>query len=231
MTPTVPHQALYRRWRAQTFSQIVGQEAVVETLRNAVRTERVAARAPVRRSARDRQDLAGPDHGQGRQLHEPPGRRSVRRLRCLRGHPRGDDPRRPRDRCRVQPRDQRGPRAARPARLSAGPPAPQGLHPRRGPPDHARCLERAPEVARGAARLRDLHVRLDRAVGLPAGDPVAAPALRRPAPHRPGDRGQAGADPRSRRPDRSSPARSRSSPASPPAACATPSRSSTSCCR
>jgi DNA polymerase-3 subunit gamma/tau len=42
VTPTVPHQALYRRWRAQTFSQIVGQEAVVETLRNAVRTERVS---------------------------------------------------------------------------------------------------------------------------------------------------------------------------------------------
>ena len=42
MTPTVPHQALYRRWRAQTFSQIVGQEAVVETLRNAVRAERVS---------------------------------------------------------------------------------------------------------------------------------------------------------------------------------------------
>ncbi|MGP1674341.1 MAG: DNA polymerase III subunit gamma/tau [Candidatus Limnocylindrales bacterium] len=42
MTTTVPHQALYRRWRAQTFSQIVGQEAVVETLRNAVRTERVS---------------------------------------------------------------------------------------------------------------------------------------------------------------------------------------------
>ena len=42
MTSTVPHQALYRRWRAQTFSQIVGQEAVVETLRNAVRTDRVS---------------------------------------------------------------------------------------------------------------------------------------------------------------------------------------------
>ena len=42
MTETVPHQALYRRWRAQTFSQIVGQEAVVETLRNAVRTGRVS---------------------------------------------------------------------------------------------------------------------------------------------------------------------------------------------
>ena len=39
---TVPHQALYRRWRAQTFGEIVGQEAVVETLRNAVRAERVS---------------------------------------------------------------------------------------------------------------------------------------------------------------------------------------------
>jgi DNA polymerase III subunit gamma/tau len=42
LTPTAPHQALYRRWRAQTFSQIVGQEAVVETLRNAVRMDRVS---------------------------------------------------------------------------------------------------------------------------------------------------------------------------------------------
>ena len=42
MTSITPHQALYRRWRAQTFSQIVGQEAVVETLRNAVRTDRVS---------------------------------------------------------------------------------------------------------------------------------------------------------------------------------------------
>ncbi len=41
MTSTVPHQALYRRWRAQTFAEIVGQEAVVETLRNAVRSDRV----------------------------------------------------------------------------------------------------------------------------------------------------------------------------------------------
>jgi len=37
-----PHQALYRRWRAQTFSEIVGQEAVVSTLRNAVLTGRVS---------------------------------------------------------------------------------------------------------------------------------------------------------------------------------------------
>lgn len=40
--PGSPHQAIYRRWRAQTFAQIVGQTAVVETLRNAVRTGQVA---------------------------------------------------------------------------------------------------------------------------------------------------------------------------------------------
>ena len=37
-----PHLAIYRRWRAQTFAQIVGQTAVVQTLQNAVRTGRVA---------------------------------------------------------------------------------------------------------------------------------------------------------------------------------------------
>ncbi len=36
-----PHTAISRRWRAQTFAQIVGQSAVVETLRNAVRLGRV----------------------------------------------------------------------------------------------------------------------------------------------------------------------------------------------
>jgi len=35
-------QAIYRRFRAQTFSQIVGQDAVVQTLRNAVRLDRVS---------------------------------------------------------------------------------------------------------------------------------------------------------------------------------------------
>ncbi len=35
------HQAIYRRFRAQTFDQMVGQRAVVETLRNAVRLGRL----------------------------------------------------------------------------------------------------------------------------------------------------------------------------------------------
>ena len=35
-------QALYRKWRSQTFDQVVGQEHVIQTLRNALREERVA---------------------------------------------------------------------------------------------------------------------------------------------------------------------------------------------
>ncbi|HEX5826452.1 MAG TPA: DNA polymerase III subunit gamma/tau [Candidatus Limnocylindrales bacterium] len=42
MTAGTPHQALYRRWRAQTFSEMVGQAAVVATLRNAVATGQVS---------------------------------------------------------------------------------------------------------------------------------------------------------------------------------------------
>ena len=42
MSSTPPHQAIYRRWRAQTFDQIIGQGAVVETLRNGVRSGRTS---------------------------------------------------------------------------------------------------------------------------------------------------------------------------------------------
>ncbi|MEP7361211.1 MAG: DNA polymerase III subunit gamma/tau [Chloroflexota bacterium] len=45
-TPAIPtqppHQALYRRWRSQTFKDVVAQDAIVETLRNAVRLNRLA---------------------------------------------------------------------------------------------------------------------------------------------------------------------------------------------
>ena len=155
----------------------------------------------------------------------------MRRLPVVRLDPGGHDPRPDRDRRRQQPRHRRRPRPARAPAVPARPAPAQGLHPRRGAPDHQGRLERAPQVARGAARLRHLHVRLDRAVGLPAGDPVAPPALRRPAPDRPRDRGQARRGswpPTAARPTRPP---STSSPGSPPAACATPNRCSTSCCR
>jgi DNA polymerase-3 subunit gamma/tau len=42
VSSTPAHQAIYRRWRAQTFGQIVGQRPVVETLRNGVRSGRTS---------------------------------------------------------------------------------------------------------------------------------------------------------------------------------------------
>jgi DNA polymerase-3 subunit gamma/tau len=42
VSSTPQHQAIYRRWRAQIFDQIVGQGAVVETLRNGVRSGRTS---------------------------------------------------------------------------------------------------------------------------------------------------------------------------------------------
>jgi DNA polymerase-3 subunit gamma/tau len=39
---SVPHQAIYRRWRAQRFGDVLAQDAIVETLRNAVRLDRLA---------------------------------------------------------------------------------------------------------------------------------------------------------------------------------------------
>ena len=42
MSSTPQHQALYRRWRSQRFAEVVGQDAVVTTLRNAIRAGREA---------------------------------------------------------------------------------------------------------------------------------------------------------------------------------------------
>jgi DNA polymerase III subunit gamma/tau len=42
MPKTEPHRALYLRWRPKRFEDVVGQEHVTRTLRNAVKTERLA---------------------------------------------------------------------------------------------------------------------------------------------------------------------------------------------
>ena len=34
-------QALYRKWRPQTWAEVVGQEHIVQTLRNAISNDRV----------------------------------------------------------------------------------------------------------------------------------------------------------------------------------------------
>ena len=68
VSTVAPHRAIYRRWRAQTFAQLIGQDAAVTTLRNAVRTGRLAHGLLFVGPARDRQDVRRPHRREGRQL-------------------------------------------------------------------------------------------------------------------------------------------------------------------
>ena len=71
-------QSLYRRHRPRTFADVVGQEPVVRTLRNAVRAREGPPRLPVRRLARDRQDLDGEDPRGLPELRARPDDRALR---------------------------------------------------------------------------------------------------------------------------------------------------------
>ena len=221
VTTTVPHQALYRRWRAQTFGEIVGQEAVVETLRNAVRASGSAM--PSCSSAHGGQARPRSHGSWPRPSTARTSRTATPATPARPGlDPGGHDPRPDRDRRRKQPRHRRRAQPARTPAVPARPAPAQGLHPRRGAPDHQGRLERAPQVDRGAARLRHLHVRLDRTVALPSRDPVAPPALRRQTPHRRRDRRQAHPHPDRRPTAKPNQPPSTSSRGLLPAACATP---------
>ena len=200
-----PMAALYRTYRPLDFGHVIGQEAVVRTLRNAIEHDQV----------RQAYLFAGP-RGTGKTSMA----RILAKALNAEGGPNADfdpsRPHRPRDRRRHLARrdrdgrrlaagDRRRPRDPRARRAAAGRGRLQGLHHRRGPPAHDAGLERAAEADRGAAappRLRLLHHRsreraADRALALPdVRVPAAAPARarRRAAP-----RLRGGGDRRARR--------------------------------
>ncbi len=156
-------------------------------------------RLPVQRASWHRQDVDGPDTGQGAQLHRSARRRAVRRVPLVRGDRPGLLPRRPRARRRLQ---QRGGGDARP-RLTGGswdPGAPEGLHRRRGPHALDRGLERAVEDARGTAGPRGLRAGHHRSPEGGAHHPEPHPALRIPAPRPRDPRRAVGPGPHRRRP-------------------------------
>ena len=222
--------ALYRRYRPETFAEVIGQEHVTEPLRAALAGNRVNHAYLFCGPRGCGKTTQRPDPGAGAQLRAGAGRRPVRRVRQLpRPGPRrpGVD-RRHRDRRGVPRRRRRRPRPAGEGVLRAGQEPLQGLHHRRGPHGLDAGLQRAAQAGRGATGAPALHLRDHRAreghpdhplahppLPVPA-DPAAADVLLPVRALRQGGRGQS-----SRR-------RCRSWSAPAPARPATPSRCSTS---
>ena len=176
-----PYQSLYRRFRPVHLRRGPGPGPCRPRPAQCRPGRSGGPRLPVQRAPGHRQDLHGPDPGQGPQLHRPAGRRAVRGLPVLCGDHRGHLARCPRARRRLQ---QRGRRHARPG-VPGGPRhpgPPEGLHRRRGPHALDGGIQRPAEDPGGAARPRRLRAGHHRpAEGAPH-HPQPDPALRVPAP-------------------------------------------------
>ena len=129
------YQVIARKWRPQKFDDVVGQQAVTRTLRNALASGRLAQAFVFAGPARRRQDDDGAHSGAGAELRERADGRSVRRVRRLRRDRRRARHGRPRDRRRDAHAGRQHPRGdhRRPVDR-AGPEPLQDLHHRRSPP-------------------------------------------------------------------------------------------------
>ena len=143
--------ALYRTYRSLDFTQVVGQEAVVRTLRNAIESDQV----------RQAYLFAGP-RGTGKtsmarilakalNAEGGPAADFDPTTAASTGDRRRDGARRRRDGCRFAARHRRGARNSRAGDAPAGGGPLQGPHRRRGASADAGRLERPAQADRGAA--------------------------------------------------------------------------------
>ena len=175
--------ALYRRYRPESFADVIGQEHVTEPLMQALRTGRV-----------NHAYLFSGPRGCGKTTSA---RILARCLNCeqgptptpcgtcdscvalARGGP--GQRRRHRDRRREPRWRRRRPRPARAGELRPGAEPLQDLHHRRGAHGDAAGLQRAAQDRRGAARAREVRLRDDRAREGHRHDPLAHAPLPLPA--------------------------------------------------
>ncbi len=187
---------LARKWRPQVFDDVVGQEHVVTTLRNAIRLGRVAHAYLFTGRPRRRQDVGRPHPGQGAQLRERAHADAVQRVRrSAASITRGQRRRRAGDRRRQQPRHRRDPPAAAERRRAAR----AGRASRSTSSTKSTC---SPSEAFNALlktleeppRAREVHLRHHRAAQDPDHDPLALPAIRLQAHLAEGDHGHPAQD-------------------------------------
>jgi hypothetical protein len=99
---TTPYRVLARKYRPTTFDDLIGQEAMVRTLRNAFAAGRVAHAFMLTGVGGGGPNTTPPQNCPGAELHwagwlRRPNRRSLWRLRQLCRHPRRPPSRRDRD--------------------------------------------------------------------------------------------------------------------------------------
>ena len=216
------YQVIARKWRPQKFDDVVGQQAVTRTLRNALASGRLAQAfvfagprgvgktTTARILARALNCVKGP-------TADPCGTlRRLRRDRRRARHGRARDRRRHAHRHRQRPRGDH----LRP-RHHAGAQPLQDLHHRRSPPALERVVQLAAEVDRGAAAARRLHDGDDRARQDSRDRALALAGLRVPHDQHEGDRRRSCASSWTPRGSPSARSRCSSSRATPTAACAT----------
>ena len=181
--PARPYRVLARTYRPQRLSELIGQDALVRTLTNALHSGRVAhaflltgirgvGKTTTARIIARALNCIGPD-GSG-----PADARAVRAMRALRRDRRRAAHRRARDGCRDAYRHRRHPRDRRQRALRADLGAHQGLHHRRSAHAVGEGFQRPSEDPRGAAAADHLHLRHDRSAQGAGDGAVALPALR-----------------------------------------------------
>ena len=192
-----------RRYRPQTFDELIGQEHVAQALQGGHRQRPRRPRLSVHRRPRRRQDLARPASSPSASTASGARRRRpATSATSARASPPATTST-SRDRRRQQPRHRRDPPASAERRRAAEPCAVQDLHHRRSPHAHEGGVQRAAQDAGRAARACEVHLRHDRGEQDPDHDPVALPAVRLRGHRRGGD--SPAAAPRSRRPRESRP--------------------------
>ena len=168
-----------RRYRPQTFAELVGQEHVAKALAGAIAAEPRRPRLSVHRRPRRRQDVGRPDPGQGAELRARPDAHALQPVRHLPEHQR----RATTSTCwrSTAPATAASTKSASCGRTSNVRPsrvALQDLHHRRSSHADARGVQRLAQDAGRAAGACEVHLLHDRAGKDSDHDPVALPAVR-----------------------------------------------------
>lgn len=96
------YQALYRKFRPDNFEDVKGQDHIVTTLKNQIKSDHIGPCVSFLRDTRNRKNDRGENLCQSSKLRKPRRKRTLRRVCHVPFHRRGIFDERDRDGCRIQ---------------------------------------------------------------------------------------------------------------------------------